>query len=82
ALTLSTTRSAGGTRVPELTPVQVMFFEPPVLYEARPTARAAQAPMAAARAKAEADAQAEASQRAAAAPAPVAAEAQTATVEA
>jgi len=81
ALTLSTTRSAGGTRAPELSPVQVMFFEPPVLYEARPTARA-QAPMAAARAKAEADAQAEASQRAAAAPAPVAAEVQTATVEA
>jgi len=28
ALTLSTTRSAGGTRAPELAPMQVMFFEP------------------------------------------------------
>lgn len=80
ALTLSTTRSAGGTRAPDLTPVQVMFFEPPVLYEARRAT--APAPMAAARAKAEADAQAEASQRTVAAPAPVAAEPQTATVEA
>lgn len=80
ALTLSTTRSAGGTQAPELTPVQVMFFEPPVLFEARrPTAPA---PMAAARAKAEAEVQAEASQRAAAAPASVAAEAQTAQIEA
>jgi uncharacterized protein (TIGR02231 family) len=80
ALTLSTTRSAGGTRAPELTPVQVMFFEPPVLYDARRVT--APAPMAAARAKADAEIQAEASQRAVAAPAPVAAEAQTATVEA
>jgi uncharacterized protein (TIGR02231 family) len=79
ALTLSTTRAAGGTRAPELSPVQVMFFEPPVLYEARPTARVAPAPMAAARAKAEADAIAEQSQKAAA---PVPAEAQTAQIEA
>lgn len=79
ALTLSTTRSAGGTRAPDLSPVQVMFFEPPVLYEARPTARVAPAPMAAARAKAEADAIAEQSQKAAA---PFPAEAQTAQIEA
>ncbi|MDP3602221.1 MAG: mucoidy inhibitor MuiA family protein [Bosea sp. (in: a-proteobacteria)] len=79
ALTLSTTRSAGGTQAPDLTPVQVMFFEPPVLYEARPMARAAPAPMAAARARAEADAIAEQSQKAAA---PVVAEAQTAQIEA
>lgn len=35
ALTLSTTRSAGGTRAPELPPMQVMFFEPQELYQAR-----------------------------------------------
>lgn len=35
ALTLSTTRSAGGTRAPDLAPMQVMFFEPPELYQAR-----------------------------------------------
>lgn len=39
AVTLSTTRSAGGTRAPDLAPVQVMFFEPPPVYETR--ARAA-----------------------------------------
>jgi len=39
AVTLSTTRSAGGTRAPDLAPMQVMFFEPPSVYEAR--ARAA-----------------------------------------
>lgn len=39
AVTLSTTRSAGGTRAPDLAPMQVMFFEPPSIYEAR--ARAA-----------------------------------------
>ena len=79
ALTLSTTRSVGGTRAPDLTPVQVMFFEPPVLFEARRGA-AAPAPMAAARAKAEAEVLADQTQKAA--PAPVAAAAQTATVEA
>ena len=35
ALTLSTTRSTGGTRAPELPPMQVMFFEPPELYQSR-----------------------------------------------
>jgi uncharacterized protein (TIGR02231 family) len=78
ALTLSTTRAAGGTRAPDLSPVQVMFFEPPVLYEARRST--APAPMAAARAKAEAEALADQTERAA--PAPVAAEVQTATIEA
>jgi len=57
-LTLSTTRSAGGTRAPDLPAMQVMFFEPPVLYESRQ--RMAPAPMAAARAKAAAQAAAEA----------------------
>ena len=40
AVTLSTTRSAGGTRAPDLAPMQVSFFEPPSIYEAR--ARAAE----------------------------------------
>lgn len=40
ALTLSTARSAGGTRAPELAPVQVSFFEPPAVYEARVRAMA------------------------------------------
>ncbi|PZN92928.1 MAG: hypothetical protein DCF30_22400, partial [Hyphomicrobiales bacterium] len=35
ALTLSTTRSAGGTRAPDLAPMQVMFFEPPEVYQTR-----------------------------------------------
>jgi len=35
ALTLSTTRSVGGTRAPELTPMQVAFFEPQIMAEAR-----------------------------------------------
>lgn len=39
AVTLSTTRSAGGTRAPDLAPVQVAFYEPPSVYESR--ARAA-----------------------------------------
>lgn len=81
-LTLSTTRSAGGTRAPDLSPMQVAFFEPPAIYESR--ARGG-APMAAARAKAEAEAQALAaqSQRVAAAPAPVRpAEVEVATIEA
>jgi uncharacterized protein (TIGR02231 family) len=39
AVALSTTRSAGGTRAPDLAPMQVMFFEPPSIYESR--ARAA-----------------------------------------
>lgn len=46
ALTLSTTRSAGGTRAPDLAPMQVMFFEPPVVYESRPRTTLAPAPMA------------------------------------
>lgn len=84
ALTLSTTRSAGGTRAPDLTPMQVAFFEPSVVYESRARAGAvAPAPMAAARAKAEAEAAADAvakqSQRSAA---PKPAEVQVATIEA
>lgn len=50
-VTLSTTRSAGGTRAPDLVPVQVAFFEPPSVYESRARAmkqqeseRAARAP--------------------------------------
>lgn len=82
ALSLSTTRSAGGTRAPDLTPMQVAFFEPPVVYESRPRLGAAPAPMAA-RAKAEAevaaDALAKQSQRSAA---PKPAEIQVATIEA
>jgi uncharacterized protein (TIGR02231 family) len=35
AVTLSTTRSAGGTQAPDLAPVQVMFFEPAPIYETR-----------------------------------------------
>lgn len=67
ALTLSTTRSAGGTAAPELQPMQVSFFEPPVVYESRRRMDAvpAPAPMAAAEARAESEAQAEASARAA-----------------
>jgi len=64
ALTLSTTRSAGGTRAPELQPMQVAFFEPPTVYESRSRMTAAPAPMAAARAKAEAEADAVAQMKA------------------
>lgn len=82
ALTLSTTRSAGGTRAPELSPMQVAFFEPPAVYESRSRATAAPPGMAAARAKAEAEALAAQSQRAAA-PAPARpAEVEVATIEA
>ncbi|WP_187640063.1 mucoidy inhibitor MuiA family protein [Bosea sp. F3-2] len=86
ALTLSTTRSAGGTRAPDLAPMQVAFFEPPAIYESRSRAGAAPAAMAAARAKAEAEALAAQSQRAITpAPAPVPArpaEVEVATIEA
>ncbi len=83
ALTLSTTRSAGGTRAPDLSPMQVMFFDPPVMAEMAPRVSRGVvpgAPMAAARARAEADAEANQAQKAS--PAPVAADIQTATVEA
>ncbi|WP_293810397.1 mucoidy inhibitor MuiA family protein [uncultured Bosea sp.] len=40
ALTLSTTRSTGGTRAPDLTPMQVAFFEPQIVAEARARAMA------------------------------------------
>lgn len=40
ALTLSTTRSTGGTRAPDLTPMQVAFFEPQIVAEARARAQA------------------------------------------
>ncbi|HEY5793769.1 MAG TPA: mucoidy inhibitor MuiA family protein [Bosea sp. (in: a-proteobacteria)] len=82
ALTLSTTRSAGGTRAPELAPIQVMFFEPPVVYESRPRVGAAPAPMAAARAKAEAEAMAQTEKTQRSVSEPVAADVQTAQVEA
>jgi uncharacterized protein (TIGR02231 family) len=82
ALTLSTTRSAGGTRAPDLHPVQVMFFEPPVVYESRPRVGSAPAPMAAARAKAEAEAMAQIEKTQRSVSAPVAADVQTAQVEA
>lgn len=83
ALTLSTTRATGGTRAPDLTPMQVAFFEPAVVYESRARVGAvAPAPMAA-RAKAEAEAAADAvakqTQRSAA---PKPAEVQVATIEA
>ncbi|WP_162260129.1 mucoidy inhibitor MuiA family protein [Bosea sp. Root670] len=82
ALSLSTTRATGGTRAPELTPMQVAFFEPPVVYESRPRVSAAPAPTAG-RAKAEAEAMADAlakqSQRAVTAKP---AEIQVATIEA
>lgn len=89
ALTLSTSRSAGGTRAPDLTPMQVAFFEPPSIYESRARAAIAPAPMAAGRAKAQAEAEADAmaqmkaqeSQRAAA-PAPRQADVQVAQIEA
>jgi len=35
AVELSTTRSAQGTRAPELTPLRIAFYEPPVVYEER-----------------------------------------------
>ncbi|MGO4736003.1 mucoidy inhibitor MuiA family protein [Bosea sp. 2KB_26] len=77
ALILSTTRSAGGTRAPELAPMQVAFLDAAVLYESR--TRLAPAPMAAARAKAEAELEAAKSRRMADSPSP--AEIQTAQVE-
>lgn len=50
AVELSTTRSAQGTRAPELGPLRIAFYEPPVVYEERARAarqeaeRAARAP--------------------------------------
>lgn len=84
ALTLSTTRSAGGTRAPDLSPMQVAFFELPAIYESRARVGAAPAGMAAARAKAEAEALAAQSQRAITpAPAPARpAEVEVAAIEA
>ncbi|KPH78795.1 mucoidy inhibitor MuiA family protein [Bosea vaviloviae] len=83
ALTLSTTRAAGGTRAPELAPMQVMFFEPITsdLMRGRNIGSAppALAPSPARAAKA-ADAEAEASARNIPAARP--AEIQTAQVEA
>lgn len=35
AVELSTTRSAQGTRAPELNPLRIAFYEPPVIYEER-----------------------------------------------
>lgn len=63
AVTLSTTRTSGGTHAPDLPPMQVKFLEPPVLYDGRPRTGAAPAPLAAARARAEAEAEAEAQTR-------------------
>jgi uncharacterized protein (TIGR02231 family) len=39
AVELSTTRSAQGTRAPELNPLRIAFYEPPVVYEERARAR-------------------------------------------
>lgn len=39
AVELSTTRSAQGTRAPELNPLRIAFYEPPVVYEERLRAR-------------------------------------------
>jgi len=75
ALTLSTTRSLSGTRAPDLSPLQAMFFEPPAIYESRQRLGApAPAPMAA-RAKTSAEASADET-------APVPAQVQTARIEA
>ncbi|WP_186419756.1 mucoidy inhibitor MuiA family protein [Bosea sp. CS1GBMeth4] len=41
AVELSTTRSAQGTRAPELSPLRIAFYEPPALYEERARAAAA-----------------------------------------
>jgi uncharacterized protein (TIGR02231 family) len=60
ALTLSTTRSAGGAGAPELQPMQVSFFEPPPVYETRRRMEAMPAPAPLAAGKAQADARAEA----------------------
>ncbi|KFC74019.1 Iron-sulfur cluster assembly protein [Bosea sp. LC85] len=79
ALILSTTRSAGGTRAPELAPVQVAFLDATVLYESRARLGAAPTPMAAARARAEAELEAEKSRKTADSARP--AEVQTAQVE-
>ena len=83
ALTLSTTRSAGGTRAPDLAPMQVMFFEPPVAYAPRPIRSAAPAmpmpPDALSRGKALAEMEIDPQT---ARPAPRPAEVQTAQVEA
>lgn len=51
AVTLSTTRSAGGTRAPDLAPVQVAFYEPPSVYEARARAARQESERAAAKAQ-------------------------------
>ena len=42
AMTLSTAKTTGGTKAPELAPVQVAFFEPPTLYESQARADAMQ----------------------------------------
>ncbi|MGX1786204.1 mucoidy inhibitor MuiA family protein [Bosea sp. NPDC055332] len=42
AVELSTTRSAQGTRAPELNPLRIAFYEPPVVYEERARALARQ----------------------------------------
>lgn len=83
ALELSTTRSAQGTRAPELNPLRIAFYEPPVVYESR--ARAKQEAERAARLSAArapgADAQI-AEMPAPASPEPKRAEVQTASVTA
>jgi len=61
AVELSTTRSAQGTRAPELNPLRIAFYEPPVVYEER--ARAL---------RLEAEQRAAKSQALSAAPAPIA----------
>lgn len=80
AVELSTTRSAQGTRAPELNPLRIAFYEPPVTYDRRARGMVAPAPASPAlapRPQAEADAQV-----AEATPEPKRAEVQTASVTA
>ncbi|WP_332682155.1 mucoidy inhibitor MuiA family protein [Bosea sp. (in: a-proteobacteria)] len=76
---LSTTRSAQGTRAPELDPLRIAFYEPPVVYENRGRL-AAPAPAIAGRQEAAREAEADQAQRKAAEP--QRAQLVTATVEA
>lgn len=79
AIELSTTRSAQGTRAPELDPLRIAFYEPPAIYESRGRL-AAPAPAATARQDAAREAEAEQTQRKVAEP--QRAQLQTAIVEA
>jgi len=76
---LSTTRSAQGTRAPELNPLRIAFYEPPIVYEERARALRQDAARSPALALAPAPA---APEQAAANPEPKQAEIQTASVSA